>query len=113
MKLPCLYLMDSIVKNHPQPYRDLFGGPNLIDNFAHVFENVDVETRLAMHKLRNTWGEIFSRDRLYQLDLKVRTLDPKWPVVVPVASAAGGHAQATNIHINPGFINKNMVGITI
>ncbi len=119
MKLPCLYLMDSVVKNHPHPYRELFE-QNLVSNFAHVFSSTDVKTRAALYKLRMTWGEVFSQEKLRQLDLKVKTLDPKWPVV---GGGGGGQGQgqgegqgqqqgqgAKNIHINPAVFNRNRVG---
>lgn len=99
VKLPCLYLLDSIVKNHPSPYKDLFQR-NLVHTFATVFAAVqEVTVRSALYKLRTTWNEVFNQQALMLLDVKVnKDFDPKWPV----AKSSSG----SNIHINPAVFNK-------
>ena len=58
-KMPAIYLLDSIVKNHGDPYRSVFQ-PNLVSTFAAVFEAIeDPRIRISLHKLRNTWNSIF------------------------------------------------------
>ena len=111
-KLPCLYLMDSIVKNHPRPYAALFH-PRLVSNFAHVFGAVqDVTTRAALYKLRSTWNEVFPLPTLRSLDLRIKQdLDPKWPVAATPSSSKSAAAAAaggggSNIHINPAVFKK-------
>ena len=48
-----------------------------------------------------TWASYFPAKKLYALDLKVKELDPAWPVVAdPTAS------QTAAIHVNPKFIKK-------
>lgn len=102
--------MDSIIKNHPSPYKELFQ-QNIVSNFAHVFSVSEVDVRLSLHKLRQTWNDVFSSVKLHQLDLKTREFDPKWPVAkeAPVAAdavvpASGG--AGANIHINPAVFNR-------
>ncbi len=96
MKLPCLYLMDSIMKNHGDPYRELFAH-NVVFSFSHVFQSSDVKVRSALHKLRLTWTEVFPTETLHQLDVKVQSIDPKWPVAA---------MPTKKIHINPAIFNK-------
>ena len=89
-KLPLLYLLDLIVKNHKEnrQYNDLFQ-QNIVSIFAHVFHNVPQEQvgkalhiRKELHKLRGTWTDwrSFSLTKLNQLDRKIHTLDPQWPI---------------------------------
>ena len=94
--------MDSIVKNHPVPYKDLFQ-QNLVNNFAHIFSVSEVSVRVSLHKLRQTWNDVFSPVKLHQLDLKTKEFDPKWPVAKLVAPPA---ANSGTIHINPAVFNR-------
>ncbi len=119
--MPCLYLIDSIVKNHPNYYRPLFE-QNIISTFAHVFGHVlDTTGRMSLNKLRNTWNVVFAAKTLHALDVRVqRELDPKWPVqsVAAIAAAAKAAQQAQQaqqasasassgtIHINPAVFGK-------
>ncbi len=106
-KLPCLYLLDSVMKNHPDPYKDIIER-NIVNSFAHVFAAApSIKTRAALYKLRTTWGEVFAADTLHRLDLKIKsTLDPKWPVT---SSSASAPPSGQNIHINPAVFNRNRV----
>ena len=57
--MPALYLLDSIIKNHGDPYRAVFQ-PYLVAAFAAVFEaNEDPGVRTQLYKLRNTWPSLF------------------------------------------------------
>ena len=103
-----MYLMDSVVKNHPKPYKAHFE-PGLIANFSHVFEVLTgVPERKALYKLRTTWKDVFSSEVLNQLDVNIhKNLDENWPVL-PVQSKPSG-----NIHINPAvFGQKSMPLVT-
>jgi len=85
--LPLMYLIDSICKNIGGPYNELFQ-QNLVSNFSYVFQAVNekslvagsklkpAQVRMALYKLRLTWGEryhVFTDYKLYQLDTKVRS----------------------------------------
>ncbi|VDP13207.1 unnamed protein product [Onchocerca flexuosa] len=93
-KLAVMYVMDSILKN-------VTGAGNYKEHiekivykiFLHVFETGDERTRLALHKLRQTWTGIFQRSTLYKIDLAVNAIDPAWPIVTPqpVSTSVSGH----------------------
>lgn len=91
--------MDSIIKNHADPYKPLFGR-NLPGIFAHVFSRGRETVRASMWKLRNTWTPLYSRDVLYALDVKVNKIDPAWPL--SEKPKEGG----SRIHVNPNFFDK-------
>ncbi|VDM97555.1 unnamed protein product [Thelazia callipaeda] len=121
-KLAVMYVMDSILKN-------VTGAGNYKDHiekivykvFLHVFETGDERTRLALHKLRQTWTGIFQRSTLYKIDLAVNAIDPAWPIVTPqpvhTGAASGNRPQAApaashnrtsaKVHVNPHFLQKN------
>merc|ERR1719264_1691971 len=105
-KMPALYLLDSIIKNHGDPYRAVFQ-PNLVSTFAAVFEAIeDPRIRISLHKLRNTWNSLFDPRVLESLDVKVQgTFDRKWPVQKKPGEAAPPAALPANIHINPAHIS--------
>jgi len=117
--LPLMYLIDSICKNHGGPYKELFQ-QNLVSNFAYIFQQVNekaltkkdktksTQVRYALHKLRLTWGDryqVFTDQKLYQLDKKIQTIDPAWPVPVPKERLPPG-VPSTKIHVNPAFVGK-------
>ncbi|XP_014231028.1 uncharacterized protein LOC106655241 isoform X3 [Trichogramma pretiosum] len=78
-KLNVLYLIDSIIKNHPGIYLSLFS-KNLRANFVRVFKEGKEGVRKSLHKLRNTWTEILSSKFLYPLDTEIYQLDRGWPL---------------------------------
>ncbi|KAH9397336.1 mRNA 3' end processing factor [Tyrophagus putrescentiae] len=85
VKLPTLYLIDSICKNlgESSAYVALFQR-KLVRIFTHTFERAkDDKTRLLLHKLRTTWNDVFHPEVLHLLDVAVHRLDPGWPVVAP------------------------------
>ncbi|XP_059351204.1 uncharacterized protein LOC130696000 isoform X2 [Daphnia carinata] len=96
MKLPVLYLVDSIVKNIGGAYTSLFT-QNIVSSFCSVFEKVEESTRASMFKLRQTWSDVFPPKKLYALDVRVKSIDPAWPVTAPLP---------TSIHLNPAFLPK-------
>uniref|UniRef100_A0A0N5AWT2 CID domain-containing protein n=1 Tax=Syphacia muris TaxID=451379 RepID=A0A0N5AWT2_9BILA len=125
-KLPVMYVMDSILKN-------LTGAGNYKEHieksihgvFVHVFETGDERTRLALHKLRQTWNDYFKASTLYKIDLAVHGIDPAWPIVTPQphsiaststapqvnsqATSAAVHSRNSKVHVNPHFFQKNSV----
>jgi len=120
--LPLMYLIDSICKNHGSPYKELFQ-QGLVSNFAFIFQTVSekaktpkeiakaTQVRALLYKLRLTWGgsyQVFSDSKLHQLDLRIKKIDPAWPVTHarPAAPAVPAPATNTKIHVNPAFVGK-------
>ncbi|KAF6198443.1 hypothetical protein GE061_008191 [Apolygus lucorum] len=95
VKLPVLYLIDSIVKNVGQSYTTLFS-KNIANTFTHAFEKVDEKARSQMYKLRQTWVSVFPAAKLYILDTKVSAIDPAWPITAAPTTSS--------IHLNPKFL---------
>ncbi|KAM7343587.1 pcf11 cleavage and polyadenylation factor subunit isoform 2-T2 [Cochliomyia hominivorax] len=95
-KLPILYLIDSIVKNVKSTYVQLFS-QCIVNIFCGAFEKVNEKIRERMYALRQTWNEVFSAQRLYALDVKVKRLDHNWPIT----------AKQPSIHVNPNFLKAN------
>lgn len=112
-KLPLLYLLDSILKNHTRPYHELLQ-QNIVSIFAHVFHNVPRDqaekVRTALYKLRLTWTDnYFSLTKLNQLDRKIQALDPQWPII-PSKKATPAEKNikppSQSIHINPAVFGR-------
>ncbi|KAJ1349582.1 hypothetical protein KIN20_005173 [Parelaphostrongylus tenuis] len=94
--------------------------------FLHVFLEGDEVVRSALYRLRQTWGDIFNRSKLYQLDIKVNEVDRAWPltalkqgakppVITNPASSTASTTTVTlankpihgKVHVNPKFIQNN------
>ncbi|KAG8176024.1 hypothetical protein JTE90_022861 [Oedothorax gibbosus] len=113
LKLPGLYLVDSIMKNVGGQYITLFS-KHMITIFSSVFEKVEETTRSALYKLRQTWNDILPKNILYGIDVKVNSIDPAWPitavvaappVVMPVSNTVVSPLANKNpIHVNPKFL---------
>lgn len=71
--------MDSILKNHPDPYNRLFS-PNIAVTFCHVFEYSNHMGKKALFELRGTWMDIFPLETLLDLDKSIQKIDPAWPI---------------------------------
>ncbi|XP_020280817.1 uncharacterized protein LOC109853274 isoform X2 [Pseudomyrmex gracilis] len=99
IKLPVLYLIDSIVKNVNGDYLNLFT-QNIVNTFCGVFEKVDENTRACMWKLRQTWNDVFPPKKLFSLDVRVQSIDPAWPITAPPTTMSSG-----SIHVNPRFLS--------
>ncbi|XP_041969984.1 pre-mRNA cleavage complex 2 protein Pcf11 isoform X2 [Aricia agestis] len=97
IKLPVLYLVDSIIKNVGGAYTQKFA-QSIVNMFTKTFKQVDEKVRSQMFKLRETWHEVLPSTKLYQLDVKVNLIDPAWPIQA--------HPQQSNIHVNPNFLKK-------
>lgn len=122
-KLPILYLIDSIVKNVGEEYKQLFQ-QEIVGIFVDVFDKVNEniysrifkwvanqyyyhfpvqsrsdKVREKMFALRETWKDVFLPTKLYMIDVKVNQLDPNWPIVAKVT-------KNPKIHVNPNFLKK-------
>ncbi|XP_032523087.2 pre-mRNA cleavage complex 2 protein Pcf11 isoform X1 [Danaus plexippus] len=97
IKLPVLYLVDSIIKNVGGAYTQKFS-QIIVNMFTKTFKQVDEKIRSQMFKLRETWHEVFPSTKLYQLDVKVNLIDPAWPIQA--------QPHQSNIHVNPSFLKK-------
>ncbi|XP_045529689.1 pre-mRNA cleavage complex 2 protein Pcf11 isoform X1 [Pieris brassicae] len=97
IKLPLLYLVDSIIKNVGAAYTQKFS-QIIVNMFTKTFKQVDEKVRSQMFKLRETWHDVFPSTKLYQLDVKVNLIDPAWPIQA--------QPHQSNIHVNPNFLKK-------
>ncbi|XP_023724506.1 pre-mRNA cleavage complex 2 protein Pcf11-like [Cryptotermes secundus] len=79
IKLPVLYLIDSILKNVGDVYTSLFT-QNFVSAFCGVFEKGDKETRSQMFTLRKTWKKVSPPEKLHAVDVRVNAVDPAWPI---------------------------------
>lgn len=61
--------------------------------------------RKKMYSLRITWNDVFPAPKLYTLDVKVRQIDPHWPISAQKISPA--------IHVNPNFFTTTVCKPTI
>ncbi|XP_064465566.1 pre-mRNA cleavage complex 2 protein Pcf11-like isoform X3 [Ornithodoros turicata] len=97
LKIPVLYLIDSIMKNVGGAYCTLFM-QNIVANFCSVFEKGEDKTRLQLFKLRQTWTDLLPNQKLYGLDEQVKNMDSAWPIL----------AKPPHIHINPKFLKADV-----
>ncbi|XP_058118043.1 uncharacterized protein LOC131260360 [Anopheles coustani] len=98
VKLPILYLVDSIVKNVGKQYQSLFSQV-IVNMFCGVFETVNEKIREKMYSLRQTWNEVFPQSKLFALDIKVHSMDPGWPITAQLKP---------KIHVNPMFLRATV-----
>lgn len=105
-KLPCLYLLDSVIKNIGVPYIEHFSRC-IVKIFTNSFSEGDEQTRRRMFKLRMTWKDIFTIEKLRNLDDSARDLDPNWPRITEAETAP------STVHINPNFLYKNSTTATV
>jgi len=104
IKLPSLYLLDSILKNVGGNFFEIIS-KHMIGIFTNVFEKGDEKIRMSLFKLRNTWPQYFPTAFLHKLDLAVKELDPNWPIE-KISPPSG------SIHINPKFLRKEPIDST-
>jgi len=101
-KMPSLYLLDSILKNVGGEYVIIIS-KYIVDTFCCVFEAApDEKSRLALFKLRKTWGTCIPSKVLDEMDVKVSQTDPNWPV----RKRNPGTGSPNVIHVNPKFLQK-------
>jgi len=100
-KFPTLYLVDSILKNHPNPYKNLFSKDRLIsDMFVHLFQREKEKGREKLFKLRSTWTPLLANDLLLELDHAVKRIDKAWPITAK-------QSTGNTVFVNPNFIPKD------
>lgn len=108
IKLPTLYLIDSICKNiRNSSYSQLFQ-KRIVNLFCHTFSRSDEKTRELLFKLRQTWKDYFVQDVLHNLDLAVKQIDPGWPLVEKVQSN-NKQSNNNNNNTNTSNTNKNSI----
>ncbi|KAG4070395.1 hypothetical protein HA402_006537 [Bradysia odoriphaga] len=70
VKLPVLYLIDSIVKNlgsqYDNRYITLFSN-SIVNVFCDVFQEVNEKVRAKMFALRQTWNDVFPQAKLVRI----------------------------------------------
>ncbi|XP_063684711.1 pre-mRNA cleavage complex 2 protein Pcf11-like [Bolinopsis microptera] len=98
-KLPCLYLVDSIIKNVGAPYIEHIS-KCVVRMFTNTFTEGDETVRKALFKLRLTWKDIFTVNKLKDLDASVHEIDTNWPKIHE------SEASSTTVHINPNFLTR-------
>ncbi|GFX01212.1 pre-mRNA cleavage complex 2 protein Pcf11 [Trichonephila clavipes] len=106
LKLPSLYLVDSIMKNIGGQYIILFS-KHMVSLFTSVFAKVDETTRSALYKLRQTWNDLLSKNVLYEIDCKVNSIDPAWPITAKPTVNMNVTPAKNPIHVNPKFVGGN------
>lgn len=119
-KMPTLYLLDSILKNHPDNYKQHIE-EILASVFEVTFSSGDEKIRMAMYKLRQTWTPWFQYKTLYDLDMRTKKLDKAWPIIENPSKGGSGSdlptaskpkppsdikRQTSNIHVNPNFVPR-------
>jgi len=120
-KMPTLYLLDSILKNHPDNYKQHIE-EILASVFEVTFSSGDEKIRMAMYKLRQTWTPWFQYKTLYDLDMRTKKLDKAWPIIENPSKSGSGSSdlptaskpkppsdikrQTSNIHVNPNFVAR-------
>ena len=58
----------------------------------------DPKSRVALYKLRQTWGQYIANKKLAAIDRHIHALDPAWPVT------AVESPSSPTIFVNPNFL---------
>jgi hypothetical protein len=101
MKLPVLYLMDSIIKNVGGVYIQLFS-KNLFNTFCNAFDKVDFTTKNDLVRLWQTWKDsnLFTPQLLKKIEIRMNTL---------LEQRTGGKLS---IYVNPSFVRGSVDSAT-
>ncbi|XP_026284259.1 uncharacterized protein LOC113210459 isoform X1 [Frankliniella occidentalis] len=102
VKLPILYLIDSIVKNVATKYIDLFSSI-IREKFPKIYEEADETMRQSMFKLRQTWDGIFSCKELCDIDVEIHSFDSAW--LLKGESLDAFKNKTCKILLNPSFLS--------
>ena len=92
--MPTLYLLDSILKNDPDNYKQHIE-KILALVFEVTFSSGDEKIRMAMYKLRKTWTPWFQHKTLYDLDVRAKNLDKAWPIIGNPSKSVSGWFRFT------------------
>ena len=95
MKLPLLYLVDSLAKEIGDPYKSLFA-TNIGHSFSIVYQKVRGSKKSSMLELRQSWSNLFPSTDLYALDVLVKSIDPEWPTTAPKRAAVSSKDKQRN-----------------
>ncbi|KAL9642713.1 hypothetical protein ABK040_009792 [Willaertia magna] len=99
IKLPCLYLLDSIIKNIGGVYLTEFS-KNIVDIFYYAFKaQTDVSVQAKYLKLLKTWIPFFGANLVNEIEQKIR----KIPAYGPYQSKAYKQLveSSPQIYVNP------------
>ena len=55
-----------------------------------------------MYKLRQTWAKVIPNNKLFALDVRVKRIDPAWPVTAKPPDQG-------SIHVNPKFLVSQVI----
>lgn len=82
VKLPMLYLLDSIVKNIAGPYIAVFR-VNLFHTFTNAYSNTTPQVRMSMHRLLNTWPPVFGMEVVTAMRRRAADIDAASQPAIP------------------------------
>jgi len=102
-RLSILYLVRSIINNKTNGgvYATLFA-KSMPSSFRRVYKYGSKSDRLSMLEMRKNWAKVFPAETLYKLDVRVKKLDPTWPVIArPSKLATSEPSQPSKDHPNP------------
>jgi hypothetical protein len=63
-----------------------------------------------MYKLRQTWNDIFSQEKLYEIDTRTKKLDPAWPITAKPPGTIVGVVTPSVPPSKQETVVKNAVG---
>ena len=93
------HLIENIVKNQKVGgvYGPLFT-INIASLFSSVYRTADNSTRISLKIKRMSWLNlnVFPLGTLYALDVQVKDIDPKWPVMPPPPTIVSSLPSSSN-----------------
>ena len=95
MKLPLLYLVDSLANEIGEPYISLFA-TNIGCSFSTVYQKVGGSKKSSMLEIRKSWSRLFPSTDLYALDVLVKSIDPKWQITSPMPPTVSSKDKRKN-----------------
>ena len=102
-RLSILYLVRSIINNKTNGgvYAKLFA-ESIPSSFRRVYKYGSKSDRLSMLEMRKNLAKVFPAETLYKLDVRVKKLDPTWPVIArPPKLATSEPSEPSKDHPNP------------
>ena len=82
---------------------------SITKTFCCTYEKADGKIRKKLYELRSSWEGIFSRTRLYDLDIQVHWLDPTWPIRMPNITPDKKSSPNINTRENKRRFNRAMI----
>lgn len=97
MKLPTLYLIDSICKNIGQPYIDLFSR-NIVSLFLNVYASLpDVNLQNEFVRVLRTWDNVMSLEVIQEIHLGLSKTASRKNIASITGGASGGMGGAPTL----------------